>query len=123
MKSFYEYLNADENAVLEENNISQKLYQIAKKYNVVFKPNFYVNINKSSGIIEITFVKLMRNGNITFIVKQHMKHIKDKAIDISKVELNGDEIDIDDLRKELDIINNFVDDLKINNINLFDEIQ
>ena len=123
MKRFYEYLNTNENTVLEENNISQKLYQIAKKYNIVFKPNFYVNINKSSGIIEITFVKLMRNGNITFIVKQHMKHIKDKAIDIRKVELNGDEIDINDLRKELDIINNFVDDLKINNINLFDEVE
>lgn len=123
MKSFYEYLNADENAVLEENNISQKLYQIAKKYNVVFKPNFYVDINKSTGIIEITFVKLMRNGTITFIVKQHMKHIKDKSIDIRKVELNGMEIDIDDLREELNRIDNFVVDLNVNNINLFDEIQ
>ena len=123
MKSFYEYLNADENAVMEEKNISQKLYQTAKKYNVVFKPNFYVDINKSTGIIEITFVKLMRNGTITFIVKQHMKHIKDKSIDIRKVELNGMEIDIDDLREELNRIDNFVVDLNVNNINLFDEIQ
>ena len=123
MKRFYEYLHTDENAVMEEKNISQKLYQTAKKYNVVFKPNFYVDINKSTDIIEIAFVKLMRNGTITFIVKQHMKHIKDKAIDIRKVELNGMEIDIDDLREELNRIDNFIVDLNVNNINLFDEIQ